>query len=300
MNVLIVDDSNTTRMLVRTFVEDLGHHVIEVESGEEALKCFESESIQLVLMDIKLPGIDGFETTRRIRAQVKVDWFPIIFLSSNSAESHFSEGIQAGGDAYLTKPVIGSVLQSMVKAMARIAGFHTAMQKLNSALSKLAHVDPLTGLENRRGFFSSLETEWARSKREQIPLSVILLDIDNFKLYNDFYGHLQGDECLKLVASAMRDAIKRPADLIGRFGGEEFVIMLANTPKAGATILAERVRQMIEKTAIPHEKSTLGNVVTASFGVAEMTEAENVETLLKKADERLYQAKEKGRNQVCF
>lgn len=299
MNVLLVEDSRAIRHLVAAYVEEVGHKVLMAESGESALELFDQEHVDLVLMDIELPGIDGFEVTRRMRARLADEWLPIVFLSSNASDQHFVRGIKAGGDAYLAKPVNGPVLQSMVQAMGRIASIQEQLQKVNCELNRLAHVDVLTELTNRRGFFMSYDREWGRADRENETLSVILIDIDSFKAYNDNYGHLEGDDCLRRVAQSMASCILRPADVIARYGGEEFIVLLPNTSTEGAMLVAERLRQVVEKEAIPHAYSLGGPTVSVSLGVAEKTENQTSDGLLEAADKNLYKAKEGGRNQVC-
>ena len=299
MNVLLVEDSRAIRQLVAAYVEEVGHKVLMAETGEIALELFDQEHVDLVLMDIELPGIDGFEVTRRMRARLSDEWLPIVFLSSNSSDQHFVTGIKAGGDAYLAKPVNGPVLQSMVQAMGRIASIQEQLQKVNGELNRLAHVDVLTELTNRRGFFTSYEREWGRADREHETLSVILADIDSFKAYNDNYGHLEGDDCLRRVARAMASCILRPADVVARYGGEEFVVLLPNTSSEGAMLVAERLRKAVNDEAIPHSHSLGGSTVSISLGVAEKAEDQTSDGLLEVADKNLYKAKEGGRNQVC-
>ena len=299
MIVLLVEDSRAIRHLVAAYVEEVGHKVLMAESGERALELFDQEHVDLVLMDIELPGIDGFEVTRRMRARLADEWLPIVFLSSNASDQHFVRGIKAGGDAYLAKPVNGPVLQSMVQAMGRIAAIQEQLQKVNEELNRLAHIDALTELTNRRGFIMSYGREWGRASREEAPLSVIMIDIDSFKAYNDHYGHLEGDDCLRRVAQAMASCIMRPADFVARYGGEEFIVLLPNTSGEGAMLVAERLRQAVEKETIPHAYSLAGKMVSVSLGVAEKTEGQTADGLLEAADKNLYKAKGGGRNQVC-
>ena len=299
MNVLLVEDSRAIRHLVAAYVEEVGHRVVMAESGESALELFDKGHIDLVLMDIELPGIDGFEVTRRMRARLSKEWLPIVFLSSNSSDQHFVKGIKAGGDAYLAKPVNGPVLQSMVQAMGRIASIQEQLQKVNEELSRLAHVDALTELTNRRGFIMSYGREWGRASREDTPLSIVMIDIDSFKAYNDNYGHLEGDDCLRRVAQAMVSCIMRPSDVIARYGGEEFVVLLPNTSIEGAILVAERLRLAVEEEAIPHDYSLAGKTVSVSLGVAEKVKGQASDGLLEFADKNLYKAKKSGRNQVC-
>ncbi len=299
MNVLLVEDSRAIRHLVTAYVEEVGHRVLSADSGESALELFDKERIDLVLMDIELPGIDGFETTRRMRARLSDTWLPIVFFSSNTSDQHFVEGIKAGGDAYLTKPVNGAVLQSMVKAMGRIALVQEQLQQANNELLRLAHIDALTELSNRRGFTMAYSREWGRASRENEPLSVALIDVDFFKAYNDLYGHLAGDDCLRCVAKALLQGLLRPVDIIARYGGEEFVVLLPNTALDGAKLVAERLREAVASQWLKHERSVTADHVTISIGVAAKEAGQRPEALLEKADKHLYQAKESGRNRVC-
>ncbi|MCP5161302.1 MAG: diguanylate cyclase [Hahellaceae bacterium] len=299
MNVMVVEDSRAIRNLVTAYVEEMGFRVLPAEDGAAALDLFSQHSIDLILMDVEMPGINGFEVTRRMRARLRNDWLPIIFLSSKSSDQHFIDGIQAGGDAYLAKPVNGPVLQSMVRAMGRIAAMRDDLVKANKELERMAHVDILTDLTNRRGFMAAYMREWARSNRDGTPLSIVLIDIDYFKGYNDNYGHLEGDACLRRVARALANAVMRPADVVARFGGEEFVVLLPNTDLAGASDVAERLRAAVENVGIKHEFSSVATHVTISVGVAQKRPEMAPELLLSSADEFLYKAKERGRNNVC-
>lgn len=298
MNVLLVEDSRAIRQLVTAYVEEVGHRVITAESGEAAIELFDQTHIDLVLMDIQLPGIDGFEVTRRMRARLSDDWLPIVFLSSSTSDEHFVEGINAGGDAYLAKPVNGPVLQAMVRAMGRIVATQTQLQGANDNLSRLAHIDALTELNNRRGFVLLYGREWGRSSRESLPLSVIMIDIDSFKTYNDNYGHVAGDDALRIVAKTLLDSLLRPADIVARYGGEEFVVLLPNTELEGAIQVAERLTLAIEALQVRHEYSPVSQYVTISAGCAEKEEGQSATQLIDIADKNLYRAKENGRNQV--
>ncbi len=300
MNVLVVEDSKSIRDLVCAYIQDVGHQTATAENGEDALDAFSVEKVDLVLMDVELPGIDGYETTRRLRARMSGNWIPIIFLSSNYSSGHFVEGINAGGDAYLAKPVNGPVLQAMVKAMGRIAAMRDELHRVNRELEELSVIDPLTSLVNRRGLNMHLSREWGRSNREGSALSLILIDVDHFKKYNDNYGHLEGDNCLEKVSKAMVSVAMRPADVVARYGGEEFVVLLPNTGLDGAAEVAERIRAAVQALALPHAHSSTADCVTVSIGVAEKGEKTYSDDLISEADKALYTAKENGRNGVVL
>ncbi|MDX1451426.1 MAG: diguanylate cyclase [Oleiphilaceae bacterium] len=296
MKVLVVEDSRSISHLIQAFIMDLGHEVIVADTGEKALEVFEPEGFDLVLMDIELPGINGFEVTRRIRENLGKKWIPIIFLSAQNSDEHFVEGIKAGGDAYLYKPVNGPVLQSMVSAMGRIASVQEALHQANAKLEEMAYLDPLTGLYNRRGMLKHLSREWGRALRNNTTVSLLVMDVDHFKAYNDHYGHLEGDRCLEQIGKVLTQCLKRAADIGCRYGGEEFLVLLPETDRQGAIEVAKRMQAALKAEAIPHEKSPTDGLVTMSIGVVEKQQEVTPEDLIRRADQYLYEAKARGRN----
>ena len=306
MQILIVDDSKVIRMLVAECITELKHEVVHMESGADAVEYIKSHSPDLIIMDVEMPGINGFEATKQIRVIKGDDWFPIIFLSSKIDESSYEEGILAGGDAYLAKPIEPLRLQLQIKAMERI---YMMRQKLkdaqkdllvvNEKYRRLSLFDELTGLANRRNFDKTLEREFKLAKRDKKPLSVILCDIDFFKNYNDTYGHQAGDDCLAKVAKALDDVVSRPTDLACRYGGEEFTFILPNTDLKRAQQLAEKVRELVSDLKVIHEGSTISPYISLSLGVATYNgQFSDGEEITKQADVALYQAKDNGRNRV--
>jgi diguanylate cyclase (GGDEF)-like protein len=217
-----------------------------------------------------------------------------------------AKGIDAGGDDYLTKPIDAIVLNAKLRAMQRIAEMRLQLQKANRDLELISVRDGLTGLANRRHFDVQIKYELKRAMRSQLPLSVILCDIDQFKLYNDTYGHQMGDDCLKLVATIMKNLIHRTGDLIARYGGEEFVIILPETRLKNAHHVAELLCLGVESRKIDHESATERPFVTVSVGVSTLVPRigddidEICRTLIERADKALYQAKEQGRNRVVM
>ena len=297
MKILVVDDDRFIREIISAVITDAGHTPVTAGRDEEALPILSEGGIDLVLTDVEMPGLNGFDLTREIRRRFPNDWFPIIFLSGQCDEKHYEEGIDAGGDDYLTKPVSPIVLKAKILAMERIANMKKALDAANSRLEKLSTQDPLTKLSNRRDLEQNLLKEWKRSKREKIELSIIMLDIDFFKPYNDNYGHQQGDECLKAVAKLLKQCIKRSHDLLARFGGEEFVMVLPDTTITGATEVANKVIDTLRKIHLPHAHSAAADHVTISMGISStLAGAETPTSLLKQADDALYRAKENGRN----
>jgi diguanylate cyclase (GGDEF)-like protein len=306
MKILVVDDSKVIRMYVAECISSLGHEIINAENGEEAVAYIKGNDVDLVLMDVKMPGMNGFETTQAIRTMDQHDWFPIIFLTGQKGDDSFANGILAGGDAYLPKPINPLRLQYTVTAMERIyvmrQKLHSAQKDLllaNKELERLAMYDQLTGLANRRNFDETLEKQYKLAKRNKTPLSVIICDIDFFKIYNDNYGHQKGDICLTKVAKVIGAVLHRPTDKTCRYGGEEFTVILPDTNLEGGLLIAEKLRKAVSDENIKHEGSKVASCVTLSVGLATYTgQFQNQNEVLKAADDALYRAKENGRNRV--
>jgi len=297
MNILVVDDNNLIRQLVSAVIVDAGHYPIQSEDADSAMKFLNNQDVDLILMDVEMPGMNGFELTRKIRSADNQDWIPIIFLSGRTDDKHLSEGIDAGGDDYLTKPVNPVILKAKIRAMERIAQMKSNLDSANRQLLLLTQIDPLTGAVNRRGMDETLDREWRRNNRERSELSVLMLDIDHFKLYNDNYGHQQGDQCLEQFAKLLKDQLKRSHDVAARFGGEEFVLILPNTPLEGAKVIAKEFLSRLEAEAIEHQYSSIANQVTCSIGISSTRfDPESPQALIEQADKALYQAKKQGRN----
>jgi diguanylate cyclase (GGDEF)-like protein len=306
MKVLVVDDSKMIREMAAECVHSMGHEVIFAEDGEQALAYVQKNSVDLILMDVEMPGMNGLEATHMIRKIKQDDWFPIVFLSSRNNDESFADGILAGGDAYLVKPLNVSRLQLTVIAMERIYAMRQKLAEaqlkltlLNQELEKLSLFDSLTGLANRRNFDQTLEKEFKLAQRNKAPMSLIICDIDFFKLYNDHYGHQKGDECLATVAKMVGASVRRPTDLACRYGGEEFTVILPATNLEGGWRIAEQIRQAVEAKEILHAASKVAGHVTLSLGVATYYgQLKQPDELLKQADNALYLAKEKGRNRT--
>lgn len=310
MKALVIEDTVTSATLVCHLLEKMGLRAVHARDGESGIEAFKLERPDLVLLDIIMPGMDGFDVARRIR-QLERDgeWTPIIFLSARASEADLERGIDVGGDDYLVKPVSEIVLKAKVRAMQRIAQMRYSLllltRKLNDAnreLSRLSSVDGLTGIPNRRVFDDTLVREWRRAERRNAPLSLLLLDIDHFKEYNDRYGHQAGDDCLRAVAGSLDRALRRSSDLAARYGGEEFVIVLPETDSQGARNVADKVLEIVRGLGIEHAQSRTAPVVTISIGVATATPARDDDSgwkkLLGSADAALYAAKRRGRNRA--
>lgn len=306
MNILLVDDTRTEQHIMTVRLNDMGHDVICCSNGKEAIDLYNQYDFDLVLMDVIMPIMDGYEAAQEIRKH-RDNWVPIIFLSGRTDPDDIAAGIEAGGDDYLTKPVDETILAAKMSAMQRIAAMRhrlisvsNDLEKANDELQKLANADGLTGLANRRIIDKYLEKETARSIRSDHPIAVIMIDLDNFKLYNDNYGHIAGDSCLKKVSKVLKNSVRRPEDLVGRYGGEEFCVILPNTDMNGASFVAERIRSDVEGLNIPHAKNITGSVVTLSVGISSRVPGSKstATQLLSNADKALYKAKSSGKNQV--
>ena len=303
MKVLLVEDSITSLRVIQKYVESAGHSVVTASDGAQGIQKFVEHNPDLVLLDVNMPIMNGYQCVQHIRENCQKGnlWIPIIFLSANVTEDAIVKGIDSGGDDYLLKPITQKVLTAKLRAMSRIADMRKELEELSAHLKRLSSIDGLTQLYNRRHFDETLELEWSRSGRNQSPLSLILCDIDNFKAFNDNYGHVAGDEALVNTSKAIMNTLQRPSDLPARYGGEEFAVILPATPAMGAMIVAERLRKAIDSLAIPHAFSDAANVVTMSVGVSTYypnnTNTSYVD-LLDSADRGLYRAKNNGRNRI--
>ena len=309
MKILVVDDSRTIRAAISGLLGRMGHTVVEAENGEEAMRRYVADAPELVLMDVAMPVLDGYEAAKRLRREHPAAWVPIIFLSSMEADQDLDRAIEAGGDDYLVKPVSFVVLNAKIRALHRLENMRRKLLDMsaelstaNRALEDLSRQDGLTGIANRRHFDSFLAAETRRAARDRAPLSLILADIDHFKSYNDHYGHQAGDACLKQVAVALRSAGRRPADLTARYGGEEFVVVLPDTPRQGAIDVAASLAKAVADLRIPHARSSSGAFVTLSQGISSCVPRPDTpfEQLVEYADQALYRAKERGRNRYVL
>ncbi|VVO53947.1 MULTISPECIES: response regulator [Pseudomonas] len=268
----------------------------------------------VILQDLVMPGLDGLSLVREYRNHPATKDIPIIVLSTKEDPLIKSAAFAAGANDYLVK------LPDNIELVARIRyhsrSYMTLLQRdaayralrvsqqqlldTNLVLQRLMNSDGLTGLSNRRHFDEYMELEWRRSLREQSQLSLLMIDVDYFKTYNDSFGHLEGDEALRKVAAAIRDASARPSDLPARYGGEEFALVLPNTSQGGARLVAEKLRMTVEALKIPHNSPTEGSSLTISIGLATVTPTagSNCRELILAADKGLYLAKHNGRNQV--
>jgi len=314
--ILIVDDTKANLTSLRAILEDSEIDLYEANNGNDALKILFKVKIDIVLLDVQMPDISGFEVARLMRENKKTMNIPIIFITAISKDEKFIfKGYELGAVDYLYKPISNEILKSKVKVFVRLQKQTKIIQqkskdliekvaKLKAAeseLARLVRIDDLTGAENRRSFRESFELEWKRAIRAKSPLSVLMIDIDFFKIFNDTYGHLAGDECLKSVVATIKSTVNRQSDTVARFGGEEFVVLLPDTDLEGSMNVAEEIRKNIELLGIENKGTLESNILTVSIGVAvkEPLYDMNMESLLKSADDALYIAKSRGRNICC-
>jgi len=290
--VMVVDDSRTSRAILRSILSQ-EHHVITAATGEEGLELAVKHLPDLILLDVVMPGMDGFAICARLKSDPRTEEIPVLFLSVLGGEADETLALEAGAIDFITKPISPAVVAARVRN-------HLEWKRSKDLLRTLATLDGLTGIANRGTFDRQLEVEWQRTRRRGLPLAVILGDVDYFKDYNDGYGHPAGDACLKSIAACFAAATQRPGDLAARYGGEEFVCLLPETDLCGAQEVAERIRLAVAAMNIAHAHSKVAEFVTVSLGAAHWLPSEggSGEDLLRLVDTRLYAAKAAGRNRV--
>ena len=291
---LLVVDDQPINIQVMNEIFSAQYQVFMATGGQQALDFCHRSPPDLVLLDIVMPGMDGYEVCAALKAAPDTCDIPVIFVTAHTDASEETRGLEAGAVDFISKPVNPAVVRARVKTQ-------LTLKRQSDLMRQLVFLDGLTGVFNRRYFDQQLQTEMARAMRAQNPLSLIMLDVDFFKRFNDHYGHQAGDDCLRQVAQTLKETLRRPADLVARYGGEEFVCVLPETNFAQAIALAHELELSVRKKAIPHADSDLAGVVTISLGVAGFTTGTSGDaaTLVAQADTQLYQAKASGRGRVC-
>jgi diguanylate cyclase (GGDEF)-like protein len=323
MRILVVDDCAEMRALIGRFLRGGGFEAITEDVSAEAAYSRigltdpvgrASESVDLILMDIHLPGENGIEACRRIKADPRFLDVPVIMVTASTDMTSLQESFEAGACDYITKPIHRSELLVRVKAAARlkqeiderkakereILEQKQSLEQANRKLEHLAGIDALTGIANRRRFEEVYVQEWRRAQRYGRTLSLALIDIDDFKGFNDTHGHPQGDDCLKAVAQALASIAGRSADLVARYGGEEFAVILPGLNQEEALGVTQRLHQAVAKLCVAHETSAVADGLTVSIGVATATPTPRQprKELVARADKALYRSKTAGRNRV--
>jgi two-component system chemotaxis response regulator CheY len=292
MNLLIVEDQAPAALFLRQNLERLGYRVTLAENGEDAWNILLDQPIPIVISDWMMPRVDGIELCRRIRRISISNYTYLFLLTSRDRHEDRVLALRAGADDFLLKPPNIDELALRLEVAKRILRVHDELARMNAQLRHLATTDELTGVKNRRRFLEDLHWQFSLTKRKGVSLSLILLDVDHFKQYNDAYGHLAGDHILRLLAAILRDQI-RPHDIIARYGGEEFIVLLPDTDADDAASIAERLRAAVHHHHWPRSS------VTISCGVASYhPRIHNPEQLIDQADRALYHSKNLGRNRV--
>jgi diguanylate cyclase (GGDEF)-like protein len=302
--ILIVDDNEDNIEVLRARLESWGYLTQSAYNGTDAIKCVEAGAPDLMLLDVMMPEISGIEVARIIKSNTSLPFIPIIMQTALDSTESKVEGLEAGADDYITKPIDFAELKARVRSMLRIKALQETLEErekelleVNERLRYMSQTDGLTGLDNRRHLNERIEEMFAHAKRLGEPFSLVMCDLDKFKSVNDTYGHQAGDEVLKQLAAILRDEA-REIDRVGRYGGEEFMLLLPGAELADAMSFAERVRNRIEGHTFTFPGGTLTR--TASFGVAAWPhdQIDECDDLVRAADDALYVAKETGRNKV--
>ncbi len=291
--LLLVDDDACNIRMMQAGLDGNGYEFLIATNGADTLRLANEQQPALILLDIMMPDLDGFEVLRRLRAHSRTREIPVIFVTGCLLQADEARGLELGAADYIRKPLSFPILRARVSHQLELV-------RQRRVLRSLSTLDGLTGIANRRRFDEYLNEQWTYAIRTAQAISLIMCDIDFFKHYNDYYGHLEGDECLKAVAGFLQARLTRQTDLVARWGGEEFCCLMPATGENGATGVAEALRHGVLKLAIPHAQSELTERVTASFGVATIVPRPKTEAvmLIEAADAALYRSKALGRNRV--
>ncbi|MET0265051.1 MAG: diguanylate cyclase [Duganella sp.] len=293
--ILVVDDAMENIQILHQALR--GEHEVQFAlSGEKALELATAQQPDLILLDAVMPGMDGYAVCAALQASPRLQDIPVIFVTALNKPEDETRALEAGAVDFISKPFNVAVVRARVHSQLTI-------KRQADAMRELSMTDGLTGVANRRNFNDRFDAEWRRCSRAGLPLSLIMIDIDHFKLYNDRYGHQAGDLCLQAVSAAMKGCASRPQDLLARYGGEEFILLLPQEGPDGAEAVAQRIQDEVRKLALPHEASPTSASVTISMGLAtampplELAEAN---ALIRSADANLYRAKQTGRDRYCL
>ncbi|MEL6181999.1 MAG: diguanylate cyclase [Myxococcota bacterium] len=298
MQVLIADRDRIARQILQGTLHGWGHQVIALDDGQEAFDLLRHPNgPKIAILDWSLPGMDGTEICNELRKRAEGPYTYVILLAERSQKEDIAFGLESGADDYVVKPFHAVELRARLRAGQRIVNLHSALLEAQADLRRQATTDALTGLDNRASVLKHLEREIRLARRQGTSLGVMMVDLDHFKSINDTYGHLTGDTVLRTAAHTLRECV-RDYEGVGRYGGEEFIVVLTDVNEEGAQIVAERIRHQIAELRIDLESNIL--MVTASIGlvVSPLGAPVNGESLIHAADQALYVAKHRGRNQV--
>jgi len=291
-SLLIVDDEKAN-LIILSHILGSEYTIYTAIDGVHAVEKAKEYMPDLILLDIIMPEMDGYQTLAELRESEKTRKIPIIFITGLDSNKDEEKGLSLDAVDYITKPFSAQIVKLRVRNQIQIINQFRTIQRLSM-------IDQLTNLPNRRSFDERLHMEWNQAIRERTPISILMADIDKFKDLNDTYGHQQGDLALQIVAGIFSQSCRRPGDLAARWGGEEFTVLLPNTPLAGALNVAEKVRVGIESAVIPRaDGSDLGLTISIGVNSQEPVQGSSIDAFLSHADKALYAAKEAGRNRVC-
>lgn len=290
--LIVDDDPSNIRLLASIFDEN--YEILFATSGSQALQIAVKEQPDLILLDVIMPGMDGYEVCRLLKADLLTQAIPVIFVTAHSEVKDEILGLEVGAADYISKPFCPAIVKIRVRNQIEL-------KHAREKLTRLVITDGLTNIANRRYFDEQLLHEWHRAHRMNQPLALAMIDVDWFKKYNDHYGHQAGDDCLRQVAMVLTYSAKRDSDFVARYGGEEFALILPTTQNETALIVVENICRALSELELPHALSEFGRVtISAGVAVCIPSEYDSAESLVRHADEALYTAKHQGRNQAVL
>ena len=289
--LVIDDDQNTVDLITNLFVSK--NTVLTTSNGKDGLAIAKKERPDLVLLDVVIPDMDGHMVCSHLKATLETETIPIIFLSSKNRIEDELAALDLGAIDFISKPIIPQIVEARVKNQ-------LSQKRTRDLLETMSAVDALTTVPNRRRFDEYLDQEWRRATRNNYALSLLMIDIDHFKPYNDTYGHQMGDKCLRSVATEIKQHLRRSSDMVARYGGEEFSVILPDTPSNSALALAERIWSGIGDLKIEHAGSDSASHLTVSIGAATRIpgKKQSLPQLIEAADKNLYHSKRNGGNRI--
>lgn len=292
-HILIVDDERSNIDVLMHILKPQ-YRVRVAKSGTSALKVAREHQPDLILLDVIMEDMSGFEVLAELKESDLTRHIPVIFVTGLASVDDEERGFKAGAVDYIVKPFNNAIVMARVATHLKIVGQMRTIERLGM-------IDALTDIPNRRSSDHQFSIEWRRAVREHKPISLMMVDVDRFKQYNDTHGHPQGDILLQALARTVASSLKRPSDLCARLGGEEFAVILPDTDADGALLVAEQIRRGVASRQVPHRNTDAMTSVTVSIGLASKTPGpdDSIEVLMAQADAKLYEAKQGGRNRVC-